>query len=159
MRSSPSLRIVGGLLAAFGVAVAVETLITCGYAILRILASGRGLGETQGDGMMLVALAAAYVSVRMASVTMVLVALPYVIVSRKLKRISLRYYLFSGTAIGAGVFAVMILRRLTYPAPPLRMSGELVFLAISAIISGTSAALTYWMVARPDKDTPPRATK
>ena len=159
MSSSPSLRIVGGLLAAFGVSVAVETLITCGYAILRVLASGRGLGATQGEGIMLVALAAAYVSARIASATIAFVALPYVIVSSKLKRISLRYYLLSGTEIGAGIFGVMILRRLTYPAPPLRMSGELYFLAISAIISGTSAALTYWMVARPDKDTPPRATK
>lgn len=149
------MRITAGLVAAFAAAVAVETLATCAYTTLQVLASGHGLGAAHGGGLAFVALGAAYVSARIALVTVVLIALPYVIISHKLQHVSLIYDVLSGTVIGAGVFMVMILRRFTYPAPPLRMGSDQYFLAISAIVVGAVAALTFWVVARPDKDAKP----
>lgn len=88
-----------GFAAAFIAAVAAAVISSCGYGVFRILVSGSSERDVYG-AFGFTAMYAAYLSARIALPAIVVAAVPYVLLSMKLRRTSLRYYVASGALIG-----------------------------------------------------------
>lgn len=144
-------KLVTGLVGAFLAAVGVGVVLSCGYALLQLLAAGKGAGSEVGGGVLFIAINAAYVSAVMASLAIALLALPHVIVSQRLRHTSKKYYVLSGIVIGLVVIVVAGIWQRRLPAPPFHMGSDQYFFVVSAIAAGAMSALTYWSIARPDR--------
>ncbi len=145
------LRSAAGLVVAFVVAVCAETMLTLLYTGIWLLMALPIRNTDVLDGTSLIAISAMYVSANIAWPAVLFLALPYVVVSSHFGKSSRRYYLASGLVIGFIAIAVAGLWHFRYPGPPIRFSGEYVFYALSAMITGSVAALAYWLIARPDR--------
>ncbi len=143
--------ILRGFAAALLAAVVVGVITSCGYGEFRILASGGPMATDVYGAFVFLALNAAYLSAKIALLTIIFAAVPYVLLSFRLHRTSLRYYVVSGALIGLGAVAVMTAWRHLYPMPQFRMDSDAYFTALSAILAGAIAALTFWRVVRPDR--------
>lgn len=146
---SKALRVVAGLCGAFIVAVLVGVLLSCGYAT--ILAFVSGTGTEVAHGLVFIAVNAAYVSVIIALPTVLILALPHVLISNRLHRTSRTYYLFSGIVIGLIAAVVTGIRQRTLPGPPFHMGSDEYFFVLSTAIAGAVSALAFWKIARPDR--------
>lgn len=146
------LRMAFGFAGAFLAAISSGVVLTCAYTLL-LIPPGKDKYPATGvsDGLLLIASSAAYVSAAIAFVVIACVALPYVIVSNRLQYCSRNYYLWSGVAIGLLAFILLEVRQHWLPAPPLRLDCDVLFFAISSMISGAVSAWVFWSIARPDK--------
>ena len=148
---SRTLSIAAGLVGAFLAAVCAGIVLSCGYAVMRVLSSGPSATANMGEGLAFIAINAMYVSASLALPTILLVALPHVIISNRLRHFSRKYYLWSGVAIGLLVVVVVGIRQHLHPGPPVRIGPDQWFFIFSAIIAGALAALIFWNIARPDR--------
>jgi hypothetical protein len=146
-------RVAAGLGGAFIAVVVVGVATSCAYVAFRVGVSGKGSIPNASDGFEFVALTAAYISGSVALPTILVVALPFVLISQKLKRTSLTYYLVAGVVISTVVAVLTAARRLLYPAPPFQFGPDEAFLIVVAIAAGGLAALAFWKIARPDRTT------
>jgi hypothetical protein len=144
-------RTVAGLVGAFVVAVCTETMLTLFYTGLWLLAARPNRSADVLGGTSFIAMSAMYVSARIALPAVIFVALPYVVVSNHFGKSSRRYYLWSWLAIGLLVITIAGIWHFRYPGPPTQLSGENIFFAVSAMITGSAAALAFWLIARPDQ--------
>jgi hypothetical protein len=151
MTTSQILIILCGFAAALIAAVAVGMITSCGYGLFRILAARGATTPDLYGAFIFLALNAAYMSAKVAFPTIIIAAAPYVWLSLRLHRTSLGHYVVSGALIGLGAAAVMTAWRYLSPMPPFRMDPDAYFTAVSAILAGAIAALTFWQVARPDR--------
>lgn len=142
-------KIAAGLGGAFVAAVLVAVVMTCGYAGVGVLMSGGGTDV--GSGLMFIAVNAAYVSAIIALPAILILALPHIVVSNRLRRTSRMYYLASGMVIGLVAILVAGIRQRMLPAPPLKMGLDEYFYLLAAAVAGAISALTFWKVARPDR--------
>lgn len=148
---SRTLSIATGLIGAFLAAVGTGIVSSCGYAIIRVLTSGPGAEAKMGEGLAFIAVNAMYVSASIALPTILLAALPHVIISNRLRHSSRKYYLWSGVAIGLLVVIAVGVRQHMHPGPPLRIGPDEWLFVLSALGAGAIAALVFWIVARPDR--------
>lgn len=139
-----------GFAAAFIAAVAAAVISSCGYGVFRILVSGSSERDVYG-AFGFTAMYAAYLSARIALPVIVVAAVPYVFLSMKLRRTSLRYYVASGALIGLGTVVVMAGWRYLHPMPPFHMDADDYFTVFTGVFAGAVAALTFWKVVRPDR--------
>jgi len=147
--NSGILRVLVGLVGAFVTAVCTETLLTCGYAGIWLLASQSV--QNTGDGLSFIAITAMYASGSIALPTIILIALPYAVVSNYWRKSSRRYYLWSGLVIGLLAIVAAGIWHYRYPGPPIRADFDMAFFAISSMVTGVIAALAFWLIARPDR--------
>jgi len=139
-----------GLAAAFFAAVGVCIAFACGYALLS-LPTSKESGAQVADGLLFIAVSAAYVSAVMAFLAIVLIALPHIIISHRLRHSSRNYYVWSGIAIGLLVVIVAAVHQRLYPGPPFHMGSDEYFYIVSGIAAGAISSLTFWSIARPDR--------
>jgi hypothetical protein len=151
MNKAQMLRMALGFSGAFFAAVSSGVILTCAYSLLLIVGKAKEPATGISDGLLLIASSAAYVSAIIAFLLIACVALPYVIVSNRLQRFSRNYYLWSGVAIGLLAFILLEVRQHWLPAPPFRVDLDVLFFAISSMISGAVSAWVFWSAARPDK--------
>jgi hypothetical protein len=135
-----------GFVAAFVAVVVVEILAACGYVALLILPPGRGIGEPAAKVLGSTALLAAFNAAPIALATVALLALLYLIVSRRLTIFLLRYWVLFGAVIGAGVFGIF-----AYPDLSLRMQVVDWASLIANVIAGVAGSVAFWLVVRPQK--------
>ena len=147
------LGIVGyGLSAAFLAAVCTGTVMSIAYALIEALPYFHDSDLEISGGLWFVAVNAAYVSSSIALPTILLVALPHILVSFRLRRVSMTYYVASGTVIGlAAVIAIELVRQLGYPGPPFRFDADTAFFLVTAATAGAVAAFTFWKTVNPER--------
>jgi hypothetical protein len=151
MNKTQLLRVALGFAGAFLAAVSSSVVLTCAYSLLLIPGKAKEPARGISDGLLLIASSAAYVSALIAFLVIACVALPYVIVSNRLQHFSRNYYLWSGVAIGLLAFILLEVRQHWLPAPPFRVDLDVLFFAISSVISGAVSAWAFWSIARPDR--------
>lgn len=139
-----------GFGAAFAAAVIITVAMTCAYAAMLLLVHGDGTGLLAG--FELIAISAGYVSAKIAFAAIILLALPHVIVSNILHRTSARYYLVSGIVLGCVAIGVVGILQRPRIAPPFSMGPDQYFCLAAAVAAGAVSALTFWKVARPDRE-------
>jgi hypothetical protein len=140
-----------GFAAAFVAAVAAAVISSCGYGVIRILVSTGSLERDVYGAFGFTAMYAAYLSARIVLPAIIVAAVPYVLLSMRLHRNSLRYYVASGALIGLGTVVVMVGWRYLHPMPPFHMDADDYFTVFTGVFAGAVAALTFWKVVRPDR--------
>jgi len=151
MKKTGALKIFLGIAGAFAAAVGSGVIFSCAYSLLLIPADLKNSEAVISDGLLFVAASAVYLSSVVAFLTLTFLALTYVIISNRLQHSSRRYYLCSGVAIGPFVFILLEIWQHRLPGPPFRVDFDVLFFAISFMISGTTSAWAFWSIARPDK--------
>lgn len=140
--------LVGSLLAALVAAVAAETLLVSIYMSLRALAGGLEASGNLGEALVFVTLGAVYMSAQVALPTTAFVALPYVLISRALKKTTMSFYVWSGSLIGICACVASFLIKAAYPHPDSPLGLDKYFLLVSAAMSGAFAGYVFWRIAR-----------
>lgn len=110
--------------------------MSCGYAAILVFTLGAITEVIMG--WVFIAANAAYVSTIIALSTVLILALPHVIISRRLHRTFRTYYLLSEIVIGLTAAVVVGIRQRTLPGPPFHMGSDQYFFVFSAATAPNS---------------------